>query len=63
MSSASFRVLLIAAKTAGDHDCVFALCSLSHETRRLFEMGDFIDFFSASTPRAREALPAPLEPT
>jgi anti-anti-sigma factor len=45
ISSAGFRALLIAAKDSADRNCVFALCSLSREVRRLFEIGCFLDLF------------------
>ncbi|HWI26525.1 MAG TPA: STAS domain-containing protein [Stellaceae bacterium] len=45
ISSAGFRVLLIAAKDAKDRSRGFALCNLSQEVRRLFEIGAFLDLF------------------
>ena len=45
ISSAGFRILLIAAKESAERNCKFALCSLSQEIHRLFEMGAFADLF------------------
>lgn len=45
ISSAGFRVLLIAAKDSEDRNGAFALCNLSQEVRRLFEIGAFLDLF------------------
>ena len=42
ISSAGFRALLIAAQNAKEADGDFALCGLSDEVRRLFEMGSRI---------------------
>lgn len=45
ISSAGFRILLVAAKTSMETNCTFGLCSLSREVRRLFEIGAFVDLF------------------
>jgi anti-anti-sigma factor len=45
ISSAGFRALLIAAQNSAEKDCKLALCGLSPEVRRLFEIGAFIDDF------------------
>ena len=45
ISSAGFRMLLIAAKDSTERNCAFALCSLNHEIQRLFEIGAFVDLF------------------
>ena len=45
ISSAGFRVLLIAGQLAEGSDCRLALCSLSTEVQRLFELGAFTDLF------------------
>ena len=45
ISSAGFRALLIAAQNATEANGNFALCGLSAEVRRLFEMGAFTDLF------------------
>jgi len=45
MTSAGFRSLLVAGKSASRHQCDYALCSLSDEVKRLFELGGFLDLF------------------
>jgi anti-sigma B factor antagonist len=45
ISSAGFRALLIAAQDSAEKKCALALCGLSPEIRRLFEIGAFIDDF------------------
>ena len=45
ISSAGFRVLLVAGQLAEGADCRLALCSLSAEVQRLFELGAFTDLF------------------
>jgi anti-anti-sigma factor len=45
ISSAGFRALLIAAQNSAEKNCALALCGLSPEIRRLFEIGAFIDDF------------------
>jgi anti-anti-sigma factor len=45
ISSAGFRALLIAAQDSAQKNCAFALCSMSPEIRRLFEIGAFVDDF------------------
>lgn len=45
VSSAGFRVLLIAARAAETAGGAFALHGLSAEVRRLFEIASFTDFF------------------
>jgi anti-anti-sigma factor len=45
ISSAGFRALLIAAQDSAEKNCALALCGLSPEIRRLFEIGAFIDDF------------------
>jgi len=46
ISSAGFRILLLAAKQAEQHGGVFALCGLSGKVYRLFDLGGFLDLFS-----------------
>jgi len=46
VSSAGFRVLLIAARAAEAAGGAFALHGLSAEVRRLFEIASFTDFFT-----------------
>jgi len=45
ISRAGFRALLIAAQDSAEKNCALALCGLSPEIRRLFEIGAFIDDF------------------
>jgi anti-sigma B factor antagonist len=51
MSSAGFRVLLIAAKRLEAMQGRLVLCGLSPELRRLFDLGAFTDLFQISTSR------------
>jgi anti-anti-sigma factor len=51
VSSAGFRILLVAAKTSMETSSIFGLCSLSREVRRLFEIGDFAGQFRIYTSR------------
>lgn len=46
ISSAGFRVLLIAAKMMDDAKGKLVLCGMSAEIRRLFEIGAFTDLFT-----------------
>lgn len=45
ISSAGFRVLLVAAKRAEDVGSRMALCGLSPKVRQLFDLGGFLDLF------------------
>jgi anti-sigma B factor antagonist len=45
ISSAGFRALLVAGRLAEETKGVLALCSLSAEVQRLFELGAFTDLF------------------
>jgi anti-anti-sigma factor len=45
ISSAGFRVLLIAGRLADETKCRLVLCSLSAEVQRLFELSSFTDLF------------------
>ena len=45
ISSAGFRTLLIIAKQSADADGHLALCGVSAEVRRLFEIAAFTDLF------------------
>jgi anti-anti-sigma factor len=51
ISSAGFRVLLIAAKRADETGARFALCGLSGKVRQLFELGGFLDLVPISASR------------
>jgi anti-anti-sigma factor len=43
ISSAGFRVLLLAARRAEERHARLALCGLSKKVRELFELGGFLD--------------------
>jgi anti-anti-sigma factor len=45
ISSAGFRVLLIANRVAAEKRCKLALCGVIGEVGRLFEIGDFTQRF------------------
>jgi len=45
ISSAGFRALLVTAKLADETSGRFALCGLTAEVRRLFDLGAFTDLF------------------
>lgn len=51
ISSAGFRVLLLAAKRADQSTARFALCGISGKVRQLFDLGGFLDLFSISATR------------
>jgi anti-anti-sigma factor len=45
ISSAGFRALLVAGQLAEETKGTLALCSLSSEVQRLFDLGAFTDLF------------------
>jgi anti-sigma B factor antagonist len=45
ISSAGFRALLVAGRLAEETNGTLALCSLSTEVQRLFDLGAFTDLF------------------
>jgi anti-sigma B factor antagonist len=45
ISSAGFRALLVAGRQAEETNGTLALCSLSSEVQRLFDLGAFTDLF------------------
>jgi anti-sigma B factor antagonist len=45
ISSAGFRALLVAGRLAEETKSTLALCSLSSEIQRLFDLGAFTDLF------------------
>lgn len=45
ISSAGFRVLLLAGRRAEETQSKFALCNLTTEVSRLFDLGAFTDLF------------------
>jgi anti-sigma B factor antagonist len=51
ISSAGFRVLLLAAKRAEEAGSRFVLCSVSGKARQLFDLGGFLDLFPISASR------------
>jgi len=51
ISSAGFRVLLLAAKRAEETGSRFVLCGLSGKVRQLFDLGGFLDLFPISASR------------
>jgi len=46
ISSAGFRALLVAGRLADETNGTLALCSLSAEVQRLFDLGAFTDLFA-----------------
>ena len=51
ISSAGFRILLLAAKQADAKGSRLALCGMSPKVRQLFDLGGFLDFFTVSASR------------
>ena len=51
ISSAGFRVLLLAAKRADQIGRRFAMCNVRGKVSQLFELGGFLDLFSISATR------------
>jgi anti-anti-sigma factor len=51
ISSAGFRVLLIAAKRAEEAAGRIVLCGLSGKVQQLFDLGGFLDLFAISASR------------
>ncbi|HEY4855669.1 MAG TPA: STAS domain-containing protein [Xanthobacteraceae bacterium] len=51
ISSAGFRALLVAGRCAEETNGTFALCGLSGEVQRLFDLGAFTDLFVIYTSR------------
>jgi len=46
ISSAGFRILLLAAKRADEAGSRFVLCGVSGKVRQLFDLGGFLDLFT-----------------
>jgi stage II sporulation protein AA (anti-sigma F factor antagonist) len=46
ISSAGFRILLVAAKRADEAGCRFVLCGVAGKVRHLFDLGGFLDLFT-----------------
>ena len=57
ISSAGFRVLLLAARRAEEAGARFVLCSVTGKVRQLFDLGGFLDLFLISGSR-EEAITA-----
>jgi anti-sigma B factor antagonist len=53
ISSAGFRVLLVASRQAEEADGTLALCCLSPEVQKLFELAAFTDLFEIHLSRPR----------
>lgn len=51
ISSAGFRVLLIAAKRADQNTAKLVLCGVSGKVKQLFDLGGFLDLFSITATR------------
>lgn len=51
ISSAGFRVLLVAAKRAEETGSRLVLCSLPAKVRQLFDLGGFLDLFAIAASR------------
>lgn len=51
ISSAGFRVLLLAAKRADQIGGRFAMCNVRGKVSQLFELGGFLDLFSIAATR------------
>lgn len=51
ISSAGFRVLLVAAKRAEEAGSRLVLCGLSPKVRQLFDLGGFLDLFTIAGSR------------
>ena len=51
ISSAGFRILLLAAKRAEQVGSRFVLCGVSGKVRQLFDLGGFLDLFPISASR------------
>ncbi|HEV8517012.1 MAG TPA: STAS domain-containing protein [Burkholderiales bacterium] len=51
ISSAGFRVLLLAARRADESASRLVLCGLSSKVQQLFDLGGFLDFFQIASSR------------
>lgn len=51
ISSAGFRILLLAAKKAEEAGSRFVLCGVTGKVRQLFDLGGFLDLFPIQTSR------------
>lgn len=57
ISSAGFRILLLAARRAGETGARFVLCGVTGKARQLFDLGGFLDLLPISGSR-EEAIAA-----
>ena len=51
ISSAGFRILLLAAKRADETGSRLVLCGVAGKVRQLFDLGGFLDLFSMTATR------------
>jgi anti-sigma B factor antagonist len=51
ISSAGFRILLLAAKRADQTASKFVLCGVSGKVKQLFDLGGFLDLFAITGSR------------
>jgi anti-anti-sigma factor len=51
ISSAGFRVLLLAARRADEAQARLVMCGLSDKVRQLFDLGGFLDLFVITSSR------------
>jgi anti-anti-sigma factor len=51
ISSAGFRVLLLAVRRAAESDGKIVLCGVSGKVQQLFDLGGFLDFFRICSSR------------
>lgn len=52
ISSAGFRILLLAARRADEAQVRLVLCGLSEKVRQLFDLGGFLDLFVIMSTRS-----------
>lgn len=52
ISSAGFRILLLAAKRADEKESRLVLCGLSAKVKQFFDLGGFLDLFTIAASRA-----------
>lgn len=59
ISSAGFRILLLAARRADEVQVRLVLCGLSDKVRQLFDLGGFLDLFVIRSTRGDALQPGP----
>lgn len=57
ISSAGFRILLLAARRADEAQVRLVLCGLSDKVRQLFDLGGFLDLFVIRSTRGDALMP------